>query len=59
LDELRSFRKKHQKARDTPLVVGVLGCMAERLKIKLLESDKKAALLFDCSSFYYTFFEIV
>lgn len=45
LDELRSFRKKNQKKRDTPLVVGVLGCMAERLKVKLLESDKKVDIV--------------
>jgi tRNA-N(6)-(isopentenyl)adenosine-37 thiotransferase enzyme MiaB len=40
LDEIRSHRKKNKKLREIPLVVGVLGCMAERLKVKLLESDK-------------------
>ena len=38
LDKFRSVKRQRAK-RDRP-VVGVLGCMAERLKGKLLESDK-------------------
>eukprot|EP01129_Flabellula_baltica_P002718 TRINITY_DN1254_c0_g1_i1.p1 TRINITY_DN1254_c0_g1~~TRINITY_DN1254_c0_g1_i1.p1 ORF type:complete len:572 (+),score=134.95 TRINITY_DN1254_c0_g1_i1:275-1990(+) len=38
LNELRKQKIKRRKT--NPLTVGVLGCMAERLKTKILESDK-------------------
>ena len=44
LDYFKSL--KRSRSRDTPpLKVGVLGCMAERLKRKLLESDKMVDLV--------------
>ena len=44
LDYFRSL--KRSRSRDTPpLKVGVLGCMAERLKKKLLETDKMVDLV--------------
>ncbi|XP_023223507.1 CDK5 regulatory subunit-associated protein 1-like [Centruroides sculpturatus] len=38
LDYLKSLKRKRKSK--FPLKVGVLGCMAERLKMKLLEADK-------------------
>eukprot|EP01130_Rhizamoeba_saxonica_P018684 TRINITY_DN9433_c0_g1_i1.p1 TRINITY_DN9433_c0_g1~~TRINITY_DN9433_c0_g1_i1.p1 ORF type:complete len:573 (-),score=141.96 TRINITY_DN9433_c0_g1_i1:37-1755(-) len=38
LEYLKSLKKKRKKTEK--LLVGVLGCMAERLKLKLIESDK-------------------
>lgn len=42
-NRLKTFRKK--KAQNPGLVVGVLGCMAERLKSKLLEQEKLVDLV--------------
>ncbi len=42
-NRLKTFRKK--KARNPGLVVGVLGCMAERLKTKLLDQEKLVDLV--------------
>ncbi|MEL6193030.1 MAG: tRNA (N6-isopentenyl adenosine(37)-C2)-methylthiotransferase MiaB [Bacteroidota bacterium] len=42
-DRLKTFRKK--KARNPGLVVGVLGCMAERLKTKLIDQEKLVDLV--------------
>jgi len=43
LSELRMHKRKHRKY--NKLIVGVLGCMAERLKQKLLESDMKVDIV--------------
>ena len=40
--ELRALRKDKSRR---PMTVGVLGCMAERLKHKLLEADKMCDLV--------------
>lgn len=42
LDHLRGFKRRRavSKLRDRPLKIGVLGCMAERLKEKLIEKEK-------------------
>ena len=37
-DRLKHLRNNKKKNRD--LIIGVLGCMAERLKTKLLEEEK-------------------
>ena len=42
-DRLKSFRQAKRKNPD--LIVGVLGCMAERLKTKLLEQEKLVDLV--------------
>ncbi len=39
MTELRSLKKMRRKERRPVPVVGVLGCMAERLKSRLLEAD--------------------
>ncbi len=44
LDYFRSLKRK-RSSKQTPLKVGVLGCMAERLKTKLLETDKMVDLV--------------
>lgn len=44
LDYFRSLKRK-RLSEQTPLRVGVLGCMAERLKKKLLETDKMVDLV--------------
>eukprot|EP01097_Dermamoeba_algensis_P010336 TRINITY_DN7589_c0_g1_i1.p1 TRINITY_DN7589_c0_g1~~TRINITY_DN7589_c0_g1_i1.p1 ORF type:complete len:592 (-),score=64.42 TRINITY_DN7589_c0_g1_i1:95-1870(-) len=41
LQELKSLKQKQRKG----ITVGVLGCMAERLKVQLLESDKMVDLV--------------
>ncbi|KAF2075660.1 hypothetical protein CYY_003033 [Polysphondylium violaceum] len=43
LSELRMHKRKNRKY--NKLIVGVLGCMAERLKQKLLESDMKVDIV--------------
>ena len=47
LGELRATKAAlaRSPSRSSPLVVGVLGCMAERLKQSLLESDRKVDLV--------------
>ncbi|XP_063386754.1 CDK5RAP1-like protein [Cydia fagiglandana] len=41
LDHLRGFkRRRAQKNKDRPVKIGLLGCMAERLKTKLIEKEK-------------------
>lgn len=41
LKYLRSLKKKHMRGKsNVPLKIGVLGCMAERLKKKLVEQEK-------------------
>ncbi|XP_063625713.1 CDK5RAP1-like protein [Cydia splendana] len=41
LDHLRGFkRRRAQKNKDRPVKIGLLGCMAERLKTKLIEIEK-------------------
>ncbi|KAL3133161.1 hypothetical protein ABBQ38_007054 [Trebouxia sp. C0009 RCD-2024] len=42
---LAVLKKLKNKNKERPPVVGVLGCMAERLKIKLLESDRLVDLV--------------
>ena len=37
LDALENYRNKRQKTEHRPLIVGVLGCMAERVKEDLLD----------------------
>ena len=44
LDYFRSLKRK-RSGKQAPLKVGVLGCMAERLKTKLLETDKMVDLV--------------
>ena len=45
-NRLGYFRSiKQRRAKDKRPVVGVLGCMAERLKTKLLESDRMVDLV--------------
>ena len=44
LDYFRSLKKKRSRKLH-PLKVGVLGCMAERLKTKILETDKMVDLV--------------
>ena len=39
LKYFQSIRRKRRKSEEGPPLVGVLGCMAERLKVKLLEED--------------------
>ena len=41
LDMLRAKKRK----RDAPMMIGVLGCMAERLREKLLEQEKRVDLV--------------
>ena len=43
LDYFRSLKRK--RSGELALKVGVLGCMAERLKTKLLETDKMVDLV--------------
>ncbi|MES1911046.1 MAG: hypothetical protein MHM6MM_003543 [Cercozoa sp. M6MM] len=50
LDELRALKRKRRmhfrkRGGDPRLMVGVLGCMAERLKMRLLESDKSVDMV--------------
>lgn len=41
LDHLRGFkRRRAQKNKERPVKIGLLGCMAERLKTKLIEKEK-------------------
>ncbi|XP_022123723.2 CDK5RAP1-like protein [Pieris rapae] len=42
LDHLRGFKRRRalSKNRDRPVKIGILGCMAERLKEKLIEKEK-------------------
>ncbi|XP_063829243.1 mitochondrial tRNA methylthiotransferase CDK5RAP1 [Ostrinia nubilalis] len=42
LDHLRGFKRRREmsKNRDKPVKIGLLGCMAERLKEKLIEKEK-------------------
>ncbi|XP_068212269.1 mitochondrial tRNA methylthiotransferase CDK5RAP1-like [Palaemon carinicauda] len=41
LDHLRGLKRRRMEKRDSvPLKIGILGCMAERLKKKLLEKEK-------------------
>ncbi|XP_049876060.1 mitochondrial tRNA methylthiotransferase CDK5RAP1 [Pectinophora gossypiella] len=41
LDHLRGFkRRRAAKSKDRPVKIGILGCMAERLKQKLIEKEK-------------------
>ncbi|KAL0870863.1 hypothetical protein ABMA27_004705 [Loxostege sticticalis] len=42
LDHLRGFKRRREisKNRDKPVKIGILGCMAERLKVKLIEKEK-------------------
>ena len=42
---LKALQHLRRRKRDAPVVVGVLGCMAERLKGKLLEHDRLADLV--------------
>jgi MiaB/RimO family radical SAM methylthiotransferase len=44
LDYFRSLKKKRPRSKP-PLRVGLLGCMAERLKTKILETDKMVDLV--------------
>jgi hypothetical protein len=44
LDYFRSLKRKRSRHRP-PLKVGLLGCMAERLKNKILETDKMVDLV--------------
>ena len=43
LSELRAMKRRRPPSQ--PLIVGVLGCMAERLKTQLLESDRMVDLV--------------
>ncbi len=45
LDELKSLKRHRERSRQRSPLVGVLGCMAERLKEKLLEAEKKVDLV--------------
>ncbi|VVC95855.1 unnamed protein product [Leptidea sinapis] len=42
LDHLRGFKRRraNSKKKDSPVKIGILGCMAERLKEKLIEKEK-------------------
>ncbi|KAM9800822.1 mitochondrial tRNA methylthiotransferase CDK5RAP1 [Syngnathus typhle] len=44
LQELTAMKNRRQKSR-TPMKIGILGCMAERLKTKLLEREKLVDVL--------------
>ncbi|KAL4655896.1 CDK5 regulatory subunit-associated protein 1 [Arapaima gigas] len=44
LQQLTALKKRRSKTQ-TPLKIGVLGCMAERLKVKLLEQEKLVDVL--------------
>lgn len=44
LQELTAMKKKRVKS-DTPMKIGILGCMAERLKTELLEREKLVDVL--------------
>jgi hypothetical protein len=44
-NRLSELRDKKTTNRQQPLIVGVLGCMAERLKKSLLESDRKVDIV--------------
>lgn len=45
LGYFKNLKAEARKARRPPPVVGVLGCMAERLKQRLLESDRLVDLV--------------
>ncbi|XP_028042180.1 CDK5 regulatory subunit-associated protein 1 [Bombyx mandarina] len=40
LDHLRGFKRRAMKNKNRPVKIGILGCMAERLKEKLIEKEK-------------------
>ncbi|XP_077540139.1 mitochondrial tRNA methylthiotransferase CDK5RAP1 [Haemaphysalis longicornis] len=40
INHLKAIKKRRQASRSKPLQIGILGCMAERLKEKLVEKEK-------------------